>query len=451
MVKDYFSKSYTIISTLYNSYDNRDKLLNYVKKADIKFSKIDLSNKRLFILVFNGNYYEINKDNISCILSSKNLISEYNKASYTAILKTKKRNLISYIENNLSHCIKNIFPNTSTEEDIYSIKRIINNIDLEHKVKLDYLLKQNLRLIALDDIDEGQYQFLLKNGLITISWKLILDYFNVFKIDDIILDSIEENIDNLGLCTNDEIGENNVEKLYENLIVSNAIKNIDLYKSVCEKFNINFTDCDFSEIDESKVRHLINIKKIKYNDYYTKHINELPSQLMGDYLITNIKEYIKGVGSVSISSDTLKEILNTNNIILSDKLTVINSVDDWLLYESEGMANVVIDILANSSEIKLKNEVLQSLIETAIDQSLKLKYVITIFEHKEYDEELVTNLLMSLGGEYAKIPKKEHMAKFNSDKNHLIIAEYLWKNKYYSISSKPVTKKEYIYIYMKRS
>src|SRR5690606_25058328 len=85
-----------------------DKVLKLLIELDIKFEKLDSPNEetnQLFNLVFENNFYKINRDNLLQMyfhFGNDSSEAEFNNSNYSAILKSGCQPMIDYVNSQVN-------------------------------------------------------------------------------------------------------------------------------------------------------------------------------------------------------------------------------------------------------------------------------------------------------------------------------------------------------------
>ena len=174
-----------------------EKVKELLKKLNVKFSNLNMVNENNTILdhIYLNDLYKINIHMIEMIMNycapdqeSEKLMS----ANYTAIHDNDKcEGLLKYINCNINKYLENVFfrLESNINESVDIVLELINNEEIIEENK-EKIIKKEKRVI--EDItqvqDEKIWSAILINGKCKISWKNVINYYLKFKIDDIVIE-----------------------------------------------------------------------------------------------------------------------------------------------------------------------------------------------------------------------------------------------------------------------
>ena len=251
------SNTYYILVKYYSQL-NIDELLNKLKRTrNIKFNKLsrDTESDQLFQFVLENCIYDINSHNIDVIFGD-----DFKTKAYTTIFNYPNNKVIEYIISYIE-TVHKMVPNSSTEEDVDVIIKIINNKNLSIEVKSNYLSNQTKKLVNSHYIDNTFRDLPFKLNIIEPRWSNIVDINDdpeKVVISDVVFEFININYKALQedtLNCHEEIKTN----LFKSLFTVNNLS-LDAYKSLFGVFGCSLDDEDTSELDDdrSKIAHMNN-------------------------------------------------------------------------------------------------------------------------------------------------------------------------------------------------
>jgi len=400
--------------------------------------------------IIGGNYYKLSDNNIRSVIFYINpeLIKNYETASYTAIGKiptntanAPQNSFIEYIEDNLKDCIDTIFPETSTLEDDGAILEILDNEGIDNEIKSKYLSKQSNK-IDLNDVVPSFWDTVIAFNVVKPTWIAIEKYFANKKDEDfaIIVNFISKNCEEL---SQQKIAGDNDGKLFIKLLGSNLLP-IETYKQVRKSFSRQFVSYDLSNLDSDRIEILVNTRGVTFNNKYYELINTKFPELIITFILQNKSDFLSNINSYPLDSSAAKSLLSSNNLSLSEKLTIIQSLPSTMF---EGNTNtptairVILNSLSNSinatlnksSKIPVNNDFILGILASATDQEQKLKLFVRKCIESTYDRLFVKSGLELLGTDYALIAEqKGHKRNFSLTKENKQLAEYLERNGFIS-------------------
>lgn len=206
---------------------------------------------KIFDIIYNGNYYEIDPPIIKELFKFKGISQEgIENGHYTTILKNKDKieKLVLYLENNISEYVEKILLQAKNDnESSKAIEKILNNPDVKYENKKTLLeLQKNLFEVNIEDMDEEEANLLFETKKIKPTWEILMFYVEKFENDELFSEEIFfEYLQSNGMVLLLEKLEESVEKeetirkLKEIIMYSKEIS-FEIYKNFLEKFTVNF-------------------------------------------------------------------------------------------------------------------------------------------------------------------------------------------------------------------
>ena len=383
-----------------------EKLVEGFLKLNIKFTKInyDESNKELFDAVYINHLYELNYELIELILKNKyGLIpnDDYKYKNYTLISSDKKQHLFTYINENIGTYIKIFLNNCEGKilDDEDSALQLINDsrIDIDDKIiYLDYLQTKWSNIVDIKDT--SLWELVLEQELVVYNEENILDYyFNNEEVLDLALvqfiNSSTSPINFKKKNYTEIYGEELIEKFFSTLITCNELSN-ERYGTILPTFKLIYNTFGFKEINEEKVRILINKHIIRMTKENLVFIRENYENLVLEFNLRNIQEYVE---LVKVDNYSKHETLDLLEQTVDDtlKIKLLNLTDETVSLKGKNYSkNVKMHILKNNidySDIqylltsyaneqndikKIIEEIIINKIEDIIDQNIQLPYLL---------------------------------------------------------------------------
>ena len=290
----FLEQSFDVFSKFFNN-SNSAYIRVFVLNNYIVFKTLNTKNQFFLDAVIREKSYCINDDNIKIILSSKELISLYDTAPYTAILRSENINLIEYIDWNITDCLQNIFNNGGRNEDEGVIISLINNEHIKDEVKVKYIKQQNNRISSLGSVIPLKYNMLFTNNLVNPNWSLVND--EVFENTDFV-EFLETHVSELGECKDEVIDNETLTTFIEKINISETEK-INLLLNIIKnrKFNEDTMDAILRSIGGEYA-------KIPNKGRLAKFPNNPNNKYIIDYLWKN--KYTKISSEPSEKNDEIK-------------------------------------------------------------------------------------------------------------------------------------------------
>lgn len=335
-----------------------DKLINRFKLLNISFSKIDynISDKELFNKVYENNLYDLNFYHIKLILTELYKISSlgdiYHK-NYTMIMSNDDSALANriisqisdYMKINISNCNEQIY------DDEYLAVELLNNENIEKEDKEKYISFYMNKISRIDVINASTnlWSKLLEYNVVVFNEKNILCYYNLYTLNRYLinfLNSNSEKIDFKKVDHDNEKERETIEKLFIDILACNALLT-DRYKEIVNSFDTSYNSFDLPNIDEDKVKVLINQGIIHMNPNSLIFMRENYSSLCLYYIKNNIEEYVSIIDENLFLFDELIDILSLD-------------VDDDLKLKILSFTNSPISIIQKDYSNVIKNYILQN-------------------------------------------------------------------------------------------
>ncbi len=404
------------------------------KELKIRYQNLILS-ERLVVeclqYVVDGYFYQLTNENILAILKAFNPSYEalYSSASYTTIIGSDNVKLLEYIETNLAYCLKKVFPSTSIQESASTNIEIINNPDIKEGVKHSYLVRQENRIEDINDIDEEYWDLALQSNIIEPIWNNIAVFISEdqeINLSDALIHFMQSNDVSLGKQkVQNDVSAEIASTLFTQLIGTNILS-IAAYKNIRKAFNRIFTKYDLSELEEERIKYLIETKGIEFNLYNYQLIADYFENQSADFILENTDQYFLQINEIDIESNVALKLLQDARLQLNEKLIIINTLSVGIVDKQPQLATIICKILSTQQEIKQSKEFVIELLRNSTNQGYKLALFTQKCITSAYDEAFVVEGLTQLGGDYAKIAlQKGKRPKLEKNRDNQRLAEFL--------------------------
>lgn len=301
------------------------KIIEVFKLLEIKFVfiKYNISNYKLWSAVYTHNLYEINMANIESILENQYKYSKsdnFKNKNFTMILSKPDEPLISYVQDNLEqyimvlleHCEAQI---TDNEE---AIAYLLNNETISDEHKIEYVEYLQTTIVTLISISETKWwEKIIKERLLSYTEDNVLNYFfgrdNCF--DSILIDHINEYGDEFCFeydAINRNFGENNGLVFFNAVVQCNELQN-QKYEAILSSLNRKLEIFDVKDLDEEKLKILIDHKILCMTEEILQFIREYYSEIVYYFIAVNIQDYIELTSdNGNIHQDEVLEVLKSD-------------------------------------------------------------------------------------------------------------------------------------------
>lgn len=299
---------------------NVEKLTTGFSFIGVLFSSIDYehADKELFDEVYRQSLYELNFENISLMLKVKYSIDceeDIIHKNYTLIEKHFDSPLANYVLKNISEYLSVILNKSENriEDDEGSAISVLNNEKLDSNLKEQYIKLLSTSINDIIDIsDSALWKAMLGRGIIEFSVNNFVNYFNVYTIDEELINYLNSSTVEVDFSTVvDKFDEEIINKLFDMVATCNDI-NTEKYGAILNELGYCFDNYEAVDIVDEKFEVLmrenilqLNIKSLKYvRENYTNHLY--------DFIRLNLGKYIEIQTTEIIQIEEIIEILAWN-------------------------------------------------------------------------------------------------------------------------------------------
>ncbi len=312
-----------------------DKIISAFSKLNICFKKInyDVSNKELFGVIYTGEYYQINFDNISLMLRTQCAVDDIEgikHKNYTLInehpdsplAKYAKENINEYLIATLSNCESNI--NDSQE----NVLELLNDSRINNALKLDYISLLTTSIARISNVkDVTLWTPLIKRGLVDYTSDNITEYHIEYGLDDEIITFINQNKTTLDFASvKQDYDEGVAAKLFDDIASCNSLNN-GFYRDSLNSFNYIFDTFDETNISDDKMKILIKEHILSMGDKSLNYVREHYPNHLYIFITENIDKYISTIEGELFKQDEAVHILDLT-LPEDKKLRILSLAED---------------------------------------------------------------------------------------------------------------------------
>ncbi len=440
-LKKLLEKNYNLIFKYKDSIiiDNARRI---TEQLSLKYDDISLKdNDDIFLeYVIDNKNYKLNRNNLNAIFNYYNTDKlDFEKATYSYVLTIKNQNVIDYINKNKEKCLNELFHESSIEENEDVLIQIINwgNDLLLEETKEKYLSKQQNKIQNINSIEKEYWDLAIKINIILPSWNNIYQYYSSKEnqINKSLSDFIVNNED--ALISDNSINEfKNGESiiLFKALFTSNILP-IKTYKKLISVCYYYFEeDNDLSSLDEERMKILVKNDKLQFNEGIYKLLNDNSDRsLLRLYAIDNKLDYISNIIKYQIEISDAIYFLESEKFSDEEKIEIIKSFTVDFLKDNVQLADIIYKLIINNSLIGLDNNFIIKIISLCTKEKIKLQIILLFLDENEYNQDVITYLLNTLGEPYSKISDIDAQ-KYLIPKNDLTekLISYLFDKEYIS-------------------
>lgn len=305
-----------------------DQMIDKLVDLDIKFETINpQSNTSLLTGVYENNLYVINATNIRLFLSFAYQIDEKIIQGHimTAIMSKKDQPLCKYVCSNLNNTIEiiNAMSTEGVDDDEEIILYILNSEQVNEETKEMYISLLKTVLHDLSKVmDENCRDNLLNRHLVDESAENICEYFSKQSLTDVLIRFINEISNELDFSLVD-YDENIIQQFAECIQASNKIVNTH-YRSIVSAQGKVLTDFSAMDLDEAKVKILIDECKLQMNISNLRRLRQCYPDCVLHFIEKNLREYCEIMSQKYIEIDEVEEILTWDILKIEDAKQLID-------------------------------------------------------------------------------------------------------------------------------
>lgn len=327
-----------------------DQMIDKLVDLDIKFETINpQSNTSLLTGVYENNLYVINATNIRLFLSFAYQIDEKIIQGHimTVIMSKKDQPLCEYVCSNLNNTIEiiNAMSTEGVDDDEEIILYILNSEQVNEETKEMYISLLKTVLHDLSKVmDANCRDDLLNRHLVDESAENICEYFSKQSLTEVLIRFINEISNELDFSLVD-YDENIIQQFAEYIQASNKIVDTH-YRSIVSAQGKVLTDFSTMDLDESKVKILIDECKLQMNISNLRHLRQCYPDCVLHFIEKNLSEYCEMMAQKYIEIDEVEEILTWDILKIEDAKRLIDILPTTLkVIEHDYSDDIIVYIL----------------------------------------------------------------------------------------------------------
>lgn len=448
-ISNYLSLNNNFIFDLEEKYIDKTKKI--ISTLDIKFESINTNNidTKIGDFIITNNFYKINKSMIYAILEKKYncKLEEIESKNYSSILKTNDSNFIQYINDNIVEYIEHTYllGKESLEDDIIDIINILNNENVlpEHKQKI--IKRQKMKIDNIENINNDLWKMLLEEEKITVNWNNIICYYVENGLSKELVSFMNANKE---LLITSKIVNNHT---YDNDVYNQFCQDIILQEEINEELliciNYKLSDEIFNnDVNSIRIAKIINENSLIIDEAVYESIQANYNNLLIVFIEKNINFFIENMATLTYNETEIESLLTSDNIEYSNKVLIINNLDDISCTNENAAVKYTELILSSNTEIVLSIQLLKSIINLLpSEKGLEL----LINQAENLDEEQFLSMLDNFSSPYNAL-RGTQIPKFEKNKINEKFIEIIRHKRISNISSISSKKPNFYYIYKKR-
>lgn len=397
------------------------KITKLIEKLNIKFEELENPNnetKELFNFIFNNSYYQINKGNILQMITLYGSIDDENDfetSNYGTILQSNCKPLIDYINSKINTYVEDVYlkleQNISESEK--SLLELLNNADLEDKLKIKIIQKVDTLISNLSDIDDIEIKKqLLINLKVVANWKNVIDYYTNCenKIDENLIEylnteSVNNKLSKILLKKEDEDFETS-------LIKCNQLSDVS-YNNLLGSTYYNWNRIGFESLNIEKVICLLDKKLNTTKENYNRLKEYFPNNHI-KLIAKNFNKFFEKIVDFETDEDDILMILKSDKITIDNRFKYIPKLTEQTIIDNKGIAKKVGEIiLSKSTKVEFEFNVIESITKNLDTTENKVKFINLYFTQLSNDN--IISLVKSLSNSYGELFVKRKRTLFNDN------------------------------------
>lgn len=397
------------------------KITKLIEKLNVKFEELENPNeetKELFSFVFNNCYYQINKGNILQMITLYGSIDDENDfetSNYGTILQSNCKPLIDYINSNINTYVEDVYlkleQNISESEE--ALLEILNNVDLEDKLKIKIIQKVDTLISNLSDIEDIEIKKqLLTNLKVVANWKNVIEYYTNCenKIDEKLVEYLNSEIVSSELSklrlTKDDT------KFELSLVVCNEI-NDKIYNNLLDSCYYSYPTLSFENVNFDKAVILANRKLTTTKSNYDKLRAGFPDNHI-TLIERDFNKFYEKIEDFETDEDDILMILKSDKITIDNRFKYIPKLTEQTIIDNKAIAKKVGEIiLSKSTKVEFEFNVIDSITKNLDTTENKVKFINLYFT--ELSKDNIVSLVKSLSYNYSELFVKQHKPLFNDN------------------------------------
>jgi len=415
-IKYYIDGNENIANTIPAEKNAIDRIQELFKYLQVEFQQInDCANNVDFLnFIIKEELFDINQSNLLVALNSLSNKVFSNTFSLSDVYELDNTDFINLIENNIvtiSHLIESGEIGIGNKAQY---RNILNNVQIDNKVKQKIIINEKFKIDNLSEIYEGTglWGILFQSNKINTSWDNINDFMrsksfvrsqlaSFLNITSVYSDLLEEEVSLsdegestfLDLLISEDISLSSFEKLQifvGNLFNETCLENIanDKLNSLILNGNISATKSNYKELKDID----LNLSCLLLEQDFDTFLTEI------DFESCSFEE-----AEINFDFDELRILLNSSKLTAKQKNIIIIEQLDELKNSPDVISDEVISnfIEPPFSKTKISADLLEHLLRTGTSIEEKVKVYTNQIKNLEPDHQ--NRLLSLLGSDYHNI------------------------------------------------
>lgn len=423
-----------------SSLEQTSSIQSFIIERKLLFENLDLPNinqKQLFKAVYSKNLYQLNLHNIYSIVTGNEIVVDENnlkKAHYTTLLKSGLKNLLSYIDQNIEDYIKQVLllSEYNNDEDENTIVSILNRVDVSQDLKRQLVRSQDNKISSLELINDLEIkQIILLENKVTPIWENIFDYYDAEQqgvFDDVLVTFLNEpeNYESLSRqkIEGEEREEDYIEEINTILLLCDSI-DIEAYTELLDSLDYVYDDINVENLSNEKIEAIISKGILNLTPNSFDSLKSKGGNLHIKLIEERQSDFIEIHNELSLVSSDWIHIFQSAKVSLTNKLSLVQSMDDNIIINDHKLSDAVCRILPVDRYVPINYEVLYAMFN--VHTVLSKKIALLNLNFNNLDDNQIQFLIETFGGDYLKMFKKQNKPKFPNNPQHIALFDKLRK------------------------
>lgn len=419
-----------------------EKIKRFIKEHKIQFQTLDKPDNNQtsdFKFIYEHSFYKINLQNIKIILLENGIAvkdEELNQQNYTIVRKSGLKELNDNITNNLEEYISNIITGSAenNKESEETIIEILNNVKVSESTRIKLIKSQDRKIQELDKVVAVENkQLLLKYNKAEPKWLNLFDYYGALQnadneqpeFDSFIIDYLNEpeNYKELGKVKIQLTEENKdfITNITYKIIYCNKLT-AESYRYLLNSNPYVYRTLDYSLLTEVQASIFLNLNKLILTKDNYHSLKEMRPDLAVRLIEIRENDIVTELNKLEFGTDDWLIVYNSK-ISKSQKLELLNYMEDKIIVEDPNIAAAVCKIFPEQKTVSLRFEVLEAIMHSKVKNENKIAWINN--QSDNLDPAQLQKLTELLGDDYKRIFMKQNKPVFPKTEYHIRLFQKL--------------------------
>ncbi|GHT67730.1 putative membrane protein YobI [Bacteroidia bacterium] len=430
--------------SIFNLNLSETKIKGIIETLKVKFKnniRKENMSEDMFDYIYQNNHYIIKVDLLQVMLQTKGNFNQvdFDTRNYYAIQNSNCIELASYIEDNISEYINNVYlkleSNTQESEDCLLI--LLNNETLSKEQKISIIQKIGTKISDLKDIETIEIEnLLLQNSKVKPIWANLIENF-VNAENEMSEFAVEflNNKENAELLSKTQIekekpDKETVDKFLEAFLLNDEINN-DSYALILNSVPYIYLSLSFENLSKEKVKILIDKNKLELTE---KNYSKLTENFENLHVFLIEKRHWKLseiINSLAFAENDICALLKSSVLSYKIKEEILNYYGDTDIISDNNILDLIGDILLKQNIFNISKEIKKAILTKS---RLKTDDKIALFNNINsiFDNKDITVILQSFSEPYSKIAENGKRPNLSQNAINANFAKILKDKKYIS-------------------